>query len=97
LLPERFREHHLKYRADYLVSPETRPIGRQRDLYGRRKDGTTIPLDIGLNPIHTGTETLVLAAVIDITERKRAEDALRVSHERLDWVVHSTELGLWYS
>ena len=50
-----------------------RGLWRGRDLFGRRKDGGEVPVEIGLNPLRTGEGTFVLAAIIDITERKRAE------------------------
>src|SRR4029077_5732423 len=44
-----------------------------RDLHARRKDGTEIPVEIGLNPMRLGNDEYVLASIIDISERKRAE------------------------
>jgi len=79
LVPQRVRVHHADVRQVYFHDPSARPmIGR--DLVGLRKDGTEVPLEIGLNPIKTAEGVLVLASIIDITERKRAEEALR--HER---------------
>ena len=77
LVPERSRVHHAGLRLGFFRNPITRPIGAGRHLYGLRKDGTGVPVEIGLNPINTSKGVLVLASIIDITERKRAEDALR--------------------
>src|SRR6266487_2371173 len=81
LVPDRFRERHPGFRAAYFAKPETRPMGAGRDLFGRRKDGSEIPVEIGLNPIETDEGLFVLASVVDISARKRAEARFRVAVE----------------
>jgi PAS domain S-box-containing protein len=83
LLPGRFREAHPGQRKDYLRSAETRAMGHGRDLFARRKDGTEFPVEVGLNPAATPEGTFVLAAVIDITARKRMEAELAKVHADL--------------
>jgi PAS domain S-box-containing protein len=78
LVPERYRYVHSGHRANFFFSPTTRVMGAGRDLYGRRKDGTEVPIEIGLNPIRTDKGAFVLASIIDITERKRAEERFRL-------------------
>jgi PAS domain S-box-containing protein len=73
LIPSRFREEHPGHRAAYRGAPTKRSMGHGRDLFGLRKDGTEFPVEVGLNPVQTATGTQVLVAVVDITERKRAE------------------------
>lgn len=77
LLPERFRQAHAGRRADYHSDPHTRPMGAGLDLTGRRRDGTEFPIDISLSPMETEDGLYVTSAIRDITERKKAEEALR--------------------
>jgi PAS domain S-box-containing protein len=73
LIPVRFRSAHPGHREAYRDSPSKRGMGQGRDLYGLRKDGTEFPVEVGLNPVATREGMQVLVAVVDITERKRAE------------------------
>ncbi|KAK7178457.1 hsp90-like protein [Paraphaeosphaeria sporulosa] len=78
LIPSRFSACHPSYREDFFANPGVRSMGAGRDLYGLRADGSEFPIEIGLNPIVTREEPLVIASVIDITERKRSEQRLRL-------------------
>jgi PAS domain S-box-containing protein len=82
LVPERFGSHHMDYRHGYFGDARARPMGAGRELFGLRKDGSEVPIEIGLNPIHTSEGLFVLASIIDISERKQAElDAARRRNE----------------
>jgi PAS domain S-box-containing protein len=74
LVPERFHATHPGYRVGFFAEPKARPMGAGRDLHGRRRDGTEFPVEIGLNPIRTEDGVRVLSSIVDITERKRAEE-----------------------
>lgn len=77
LIPQRFRVPHAVQVSTYLEAPTQRRMGAGRDLFGRRKNATEMPIEIGLNPIRTAEGVFTLASIIDITERKRAEDVER--------------------
>lgn len=77
LVPERFAAHHPGFRQGFLADPHTRPMGSGRDLFARRRDGTEFPVEIGLTPIDSGEGMMVLAAIADLTERKRLEERFR--------------------
>ncbi|EMA31917.1 PAS domain S-box protein [Haloarcula japonica] len=70
LVPEADRDHHPAQRDSYMENPTTRPMGADLDLRGRRKDGSTFPVDISLSPIETDDDLEVMAAIRDITKRE---------------------------
>jgi len=78
IIPERYRKDHPGFRNLFFTSPHARAMGAGRELFALRKDGAEFPVEIGLNPLVTVEGTLVLASIIDITERKRAEDRFRL-------------------
>ncbi|KRB73252.1 hypothetical protein ASE01_21110 [Nocardioides sp. Root190] len=81
LVPARFRRHHDTERSAYVAHPSRRGMGLGRELYGLRKDGSEMRVEIGLNPITIGGRRFVLASVIDVTERLRGQEADAVARE----------------
>lgn len=86
LLPLRYREKHPGYVRDFFKHSETRSMGAGRELFALRKGNTEFPVEIGLTPISTNDGMHVLAAVVDISQRKEAERRVSefystVSHE----------------
>lgn len=73
LIPQRFREAHVRNRNDYMGSPHLRPMGAGLDLLAKRKDGSEFPVEISLGPVKSAEGAFVMAAVRDISERKRGE------------------------
>ena len=93
LVQEGARGRHAEYCRAYFAKPQDRPMGVGFDLEGLRKDGSTFPIEIGLSSIEAAQGRLGVAFVTDITARKRGEEALRNSEERLRLAIESTGLG----
>lgn len=80
LLPEKSRHGHVSLVESFFAAPQTRYMGAGRDLLARCKDGTEIPVEIGLNPMQTEDGLVALASIIDITARRTTEE-LRAKKE----------------
>ncbi|MES2819902.1 MAG: PAS domain S-box protein [Pseudomonadota bacterium] len=83
LLPESLHKNHAHLRQGFLKAPEPRQMGSNRELFGLHRDGHLIPLEVGLSPLRSGDDTLVQAVIIDISERKAAEQRLREQADQL--------------
>jgi PAS domain S-box-containing protein len=90
LLPSRFRGTHMNLRKGFNEHPSPRRMGIGRDLMAMRRDGSEFPVEVSLSYKETQGELLVMAFIIDITERKKAEEALKSSEEQL--LLYAAEL-----
>jgi PAS domain S-box-containing protein len=81
LVPTRHRTEHRQLRTKFVDRPETRPMGPGRELYALRRDGSEVPVEIGLTPIITQDGLVVLSSIVDISERRQAEERFRLAVE----------------
>ncbi len=94
LLPERFSAHHIDYRHTFDINPHARNTHDRTDLFGRRKDGSEFPVEIGLNPLHTAAGNKVVATVIDISERLGNLNQLRELTELRQAILDSANFSI---
>lgn len=77
LMPARFRDRHVGFRAHYWTEPRVRSMELNLELFGLRKDRTEFPVEIELSPLQTEAGTLVSAWIRDVTQRREAESRVQ--------------------
>jgi two-component system sensor histidine kinase DevS len=90
LVPERFREQHIRHRSKYIGNPRTRPMGANLQISMQCKAGSEFPADISLSPLKTPKGVNIVAAVRDATERQRLallDDRERIARELHDGII----------
>ena len=84
LVPERRRSDHAAQRRKFEIDGESRPMGRGRDVVGRKRDGSFFPIEVGLSRIATSTGEYTIAAAIDLTVRKVTEERIASQAHELE-------------
>lgn len=84
LLPENLKDQHINHRKAYNNHPTPREMGAGRDLFGIRKDGNVIPIEIGIKALERNENSYILASIIDITERKKNENAFKLYAKEIE-------------
>jgi PAS domain S-box-containing protein len=94
LLPSRFHQAFITNRNWYVTETGTHPMGEGTELYGLRKDGSELPIEISLSPRQTDQGMLVTIIIRDISARKEAEEAQRQVQTRYQELVHNLPVGV---
>lgn len=81
LIPGRHRQHHSRLMTDYFNSPTPRSMSQQQNLVALRRGSEEIHVEIGLSPINIDNERYVLASIIDVSDRIRAQQLEKLNHE----------------
>jgi PAS domain S-box-containing protein len=84
LLPESVRARHQHLREGFMANPQTRLMGAGRDLFALKKNGGEFPVEIGLTPVHTSEGMSVVTSIVDITERKHAENRMKMQQLEME-------------
>jgi len=93
LIPERLRQAHPAYRGEFASTPSSRPMGAGRELFGLRKDGSEVAVEVGLNPVTTSEGRFVVASIVDITGRRAAEVEVNALREELTHMSRVATMG----
>ena len=91
LIPDQFVESHVHQRENCCAAPSLRSLSEAKELFGRRADGSEMPLGISLNHIQTRDGLLVLSSVRDISDQRQAHDALLEANRKLNSGLHDLE------
>lgn len=87
LIPGKFRPHHHELRGGFYNKPSNRSMGHGRDLYGRKKDGSELPVEVSLSHYKRDDELFVIAFIVDITQRKDIEISMLKQKAELEKIT----------
>jgi PAS domain S-box-containing protein len=93
--PERLREAHVRGLARYLASGEKRLNWRATEAFGLHRHGHEFPIEIAFSHLSHENGDLFAAFIRDISDRKQAEEVIRVGRQRMDLVLEGADVGLW--
>lgn len=88
LVPERYREQHAIHTGNFLNHPCKREMGVGLELCALRSNGTEFPAEISLSPLAIGTAMFVVSTIRDSSERRRANEKIRLQHQQLNQLTN---------
>lgn len=94
LMPSPFHDEHDRYLSNYVGTGIARIIGIGREVIGRRKDGTTFPMHLSVGHAELEGETAFLGIVVDLSDRKKAEEALREGAAKFRAIIDTAVDGV---
>ncbi|MDO8998682.1 MAG: PAS domain-containing sensor histidine kinase [Bacteroidota bacterium] len=87
LVPTHLSHNHEKHREGYNKNPHPRSMGKGLNLFGKNKNGQEFPVEISLSHYKTNDELFVIAFIIDVSERKQAEENIKRINAELELKV----------
>ncbi|HXW29339.1 MAG TPA: PAS domain S-box protein [Xanthobacteraceae bacterium] len=94
VVPQRLREDHSRHRAAFIADAGVRAMGAGRELFGLRKDGSEVPVEVGLRLVATRAGLVILSVIVDITVRKRAETEQKIAQAQFRLAVEACPSGM---
>lgn len=94
LMPEPDHSRHDSYLANFIETGDAKIIGIGREVVGQRKDGSLVPLNLGVSEVEVDGRRRFTGMVFDISERKLAEEALRERETRMREILDASPLGI---
>ena len=87
LIPKAYHAGHGGHFKGFMKQQERRQMGQGRDIFGAHKNGSTFPVEAGLNPFTVYNNNYVMALIIDISIRKEQEEKIKALNEDLEGKV----------
>lgn len=95
LVPTSKREAHQGHMQDYVAAPVGRQMVQGRDIWALTRDGREVPVEVGLNPLSTSQENLVMVSVVDMSSRRALEQQLQDAAMRARLAAQAAGVGVW--